>query len=52
MERVLMIVSALCFVAFVVGMFRPKAVKCRNRGMVVAVYIGLFIVSRIVAAVI
>lgn len=44
METVLRIVAALSFVAFVVGMFNPKVVKCSSRGKAL-VYIGIFIVA-------
>ncbi|MGM9723386.1 MAG: hypothetical protein ACI3YG_04765 [Prevotella sp.] len=45
METVLRIVAALSFVAFVVGMFNPKVVKCSSRGKAALVYIGIFIVA-------
>ena len=45
METVLRIIAALSFVAFVVGMFSPKTVKCSSRGKVALVYLGIFFVS-------
>ena len=50
METVLMIVAALSLVAFVVGMFNPETVKCSSRGKVALIFIGLFLVSAIIAA--
>lgn len=45
-----MIVAALSLVAFVVGMFNPKTVKCSSRGKVALIFIGVFLVSAIIAA--
>ena len=50
METVLMIVAALSFAAFVVGMFNPQTVKCPSRGKVALIFIGLFFVSAIIGA--
>lgn len=48
METVLAIVAALSLVAFVVGMFSPKTVKCSSRGKAALIFIGIFIVSTII----
>ena len=45
METALRIIAALSLVAFVVGMFNPKTVKCSSRGKVALIFIGLFLVS-------
>lgn len=50
METVLRIIAALSFVAFVVGMFSPKTVKCSSRGKVALIFLGIFIVSVFVGA--
>lgn len=50
METVLRIVAALSFVAFVVGMFNPKTVKCSSRGKAALIFLGVFIVSVFVGA--
>lgn len=50
MENVLRIVAALSFVAFVVGMFSPKTVKCTSRGKAALIFLGIFIVSVFVGA--
>lgn len=50
METVLMIVAALSFVAFVVGLFNPKVVKCSSRGKVALVYLGIFIIAGFIGA--
>lgn len=50
METVLMIVAALSLVAFVVGMFSPKTVKCSSRGRAALVYLSAFLVCAIVGA--
>lgn len=47
METVLAIVAALSLVAFVVGMFSPKTVKCSSRGKAALIFVGIFIVSAI-----
>ncbi len=44
METVLRIIAGLSFLAFVVGMIKPAAVKCATRGRVALVYLGIFIV--------
>lgn len=38
METILMIIATLSLVAFVVGMFSPKAVKCSSRGKVALIF--------------
>jgi len=50
METALRIVAALSLVAFVVGMFNPKTVKCSSRGKVVLIFIGIFLVSGLIGA--
>lgn len=45
METALRIFAALSLVAFVVGMFSPKTVKCSSRGKVALIFIGIFLVS-------
>lgn len=45
MENVLKIIITLSFVAFVVGMFNPKTVKCSSRGKVALIFIGILLVS-------
>ena len=45
METAFMIVATLSLVAFVVGMFNPKTVKCSSRGKVALIFIGIFIIS-------
>lgn len=45
MENVLEIIVTLSFVAFVVGMFNPKTVKCSSRGKVALIFIGMLLVS-------
>lgn len=50
METVLMIIAALSLVAFVVGMFCPKTVKCSSRGKAALVYLSAFLVSGIIGA--
>lgn len=50
METVLMIVAALSLVAFVVGLFNPKVVKCSSRGKVALVYLGIFIIAGFIGA--
>lgn len=52
METVLMIVAALSLVAFVVGLFNPKVVKCSSRGKVALVYFGIFIIAGFIGAVV
>lgn len=48
METVLKIISALSLLAFVVGMFSPKTVKCSSRGKVALIFIGLLLVSGLI----
>ena len=50
METVLRIIAALSLVAFVVGMFSPKTVKCSSRGKVALIFIGLLLVSGLIEA--
>lgn len=45
-----MIVAALSLVAFVVGLFNPKVVKCSSRGKVALVYLGIFIIAGFIGA--
>ena len=42
-----MIIAALSFVAFVVGMFNPLTVKCSSRSKVALLFVGIFVVSAI-----
>ena len=48
METVLMIIAAVSFVAFVVGMFNPSTVKCSSRGKVALIFASAFIVCAII----
>lgn len=48
METILMIIAMLSIVAFVVGMFSPKVVKCSTRGKVALIYVSTFLVASIV----
>lgn len=50
MEAVLRIIAALSLVAFVVGMFSPKTVKCSSRGRVALIFIGIFLISGFIGA--
>lgn len=50
METILRIAAALSFVAFVVGMFNPKVVKCSSRGKVSLVYLGIFFIAVFIGA--
>ena len=50
METALRIVAALSLVAFVVGMFSPKTVKCSSRGKVALIFIAIFLVSGFIGA--
>lgn len=50
METVLMIVAALSLVAFVVGLFNPKVVRCSSRGKVTLVYLGIFVIAGFIGA--
>lgn len=50
METALRIVAALSLVAFVVGMFSPKTVKCSSRGKVALIFIAIFLVSGFIEA--
>lgn len=45
METILRIIAALSLVAFVVGMFSPKTVKCSSRGKVALIFIGILLIS-------
>lgn len=44
METILRIIAGLSFLAFVVGMINPAAVKCKSRGRAALIYLGVFIV--------
>jgi hypothetical protein len=48
METVLMIIAVLSLVAFVVGMFNPKTVKCSSRSKAALIYLSIFLVCGIV----
>ena len=48
METVLMIIAVLSLVAFVVGMFNPKTVKCSSRGKVALIYVSVFLITSII----
>ena len=50
MEDVFLILSLLAFVAFIVGMFNPKTVKCSTRGKVALIYVSAFIVFLFISA--
>lgn len=50
METALRIIAALSLVAFVVGMFNPKTVKCSSRGKVALIFMGIFLVSGFIGA--
>lgn len=50
METILRIAAALSFVAFVVGMFNPKVVKCSSRGKVSLIYLGIFFIAVFIGA--
>lgn len=50
METVLMIIAALSLVAFAVGMFSPKTVRCSSRGKVAFIFLGAFLVCAIISA--
>lgn len=50
METILMIIAMLSIVAFVVGMFSPKSVRCSSRGKVALIYISIFLVTSIIGA--
>lgn len=45
METILRIIAGLSFLAFVVGMINPATVKCKSRGKVVLIYLGVFIIT-------
>lgn len=50
METFLRIIAGLSFLAFVVGMISSAAVKCKSRGKVALIYIGVFIVCVFIGA--
>lgn len=50
METILRIIAGLSFLAFVVGMINPAAVKCKSRGRVALIYLGVFIVCVFIGA--
>lgn len=45
-----MIIAALSLVAFIVGMFSPKIVKCPSRGKVALIFLSAFLVCGIIGA--
>ena len=49
METILMLIAFVSFVAFIVGMFNPKTVKCSSRGKVALIFVSLFFVSAIIS---
>lgn len=50
METILRIIAGLSFLAFVVGMINPAAVKCKSKDRVALLYLGVFIVCVFVGA--
>ena len=50
METILRIIAGLSFLAFVVGMINPAAVKCKARGRAALIYLGVFIVCVFIGA--
>lgn len=44
METLLSIIAGLSFLAFLVGLIKPAAVKCPSRGRVALIYLGIFVV--------
>lgn len=50
METILRIIAGLSFLAFVVGMINPAAVKCKSRGRAALIYLGVFIVCVFIGA--
>ncbi len=50
METILTLVAFASFVAFIVGMFSPKTVKCSSRGKVALIFVSLFFVSAIISS--
>lgn len=50
METVLRVIAGLSFLAFAVGMVKPGAVKCKSRGKVALIYLGVFVISVFVGA--
>lgn len=50
METFLRIIAGLSFLAFVVGMISPAAVKCKSRGKAALIYLGVFIVCVFIGA--
>ena len=50
MKTLLMIIAALSLVAFVVGMFSPKTLKCSSRSKVTLVFLSVFLICGIVGA--
>lgn len=50
METVLRIIAGLSFLAFAVGMVKPAVVKCKSRGKVALIYLGVFIIASFVGA--
>jgi hypothetical protein len=50
METILVLVAIVSLIAFVVGMFSPKTVKCKSRGKVALIYMSLFFISAIIGS--
>ena len=50
METILIIAAALSLVAFIVGMFSPKTVKCSSRGKIALIFLSVFLICGIVGA--
>lgn len=50
MGTILRIIAGLSFLAFVVGMINPAAVKCKSRGRAALIYLGVFIVCVFIGA--
>lgn len=50
METVLMLVALLSLIAFVVGMFNPKIVKCNSRGKVALIFLSIFLGCGVIGA--
>lgn len=44
METILTLIALVSLVAFIVGMFNPKTVKCSSRGTVALIFVSLFLV--------
>ena len=48
METILHILQMISFLAFIVGMFSAKTVRCSSRGKVALIYLGLFFIISII----